>query len=83
MILRNFIIDTISVSLDYGLSTYRTRDFFEEYQDEKTLERKHKAYRAPEGTFTEEADVYAYGVIVLEIATRNDPYEVCSLLLLI
>ena len=40
-----------------------------------------KVYKAPELLFddtpTQEADAYAFAIILVEIATRNDPYEVC------
>ncbi|KAK3089141.1 hypothetical protein FSP39_001199 [Pinctada imbricata] len=72
----NCVIDdrwTVKIT-DYGLNNFRTTDFLDDIAEEKMTQKRNRAYRAPEGTISEEADVYAYGVIMLEIATRNDPY---------
>ncbi|XP_033738737.1 atrial natriuretic peptide receptor 1-like [Pecten maximus] len=74
---------------DYGLPTYRINEFEDqEHEGEITLKMsRYKVYYAPEfkndmasskeftlNVTSCEGDVYAFGVILIEIATRNDAY---------
>ena len=48
-------------------------------EEEEMKQRVSRVYQAPElllGRVTPAADVYAYAIILIEIATRNDPYGV-------
>ena len=50
--------------------------------DDEAIEKNHNVYLAPElikglAKPTEESDVYSFSVILIEIATRGDPYQVC------
>ncbi|XP_013398539.1 atrial natriuretic peptide receptor 1 [Lingula anatina] len=73
----NCVIDdrwTVKIS-DFGLATYR-----EDVEEDKYRSKACRVYRAPELTHlpaaqpTPEADVYAFAIILVEIATRNGPY---------
>ena len=71
---------------DFGLPSLRCNDFSEETeelaQDWYFKLRRAKVYRAPElrdvktSEPTAPADVYAFAIILVEIATREDPYGV-------
>ena len=62
---------------DYGLSSYRSDDSGEDIGAQRT-----RVYQAPEVWQGDKAiaippsDVYAFAIILFEIATRMDPYEV-------
>ena len=65
------------INEDYGLETFRKPNGFEC----ETIKKQHYVYLAPElvktaSPPTEYSDVYAFGVILVEIATRGDPYQV-------
>lgn len=57
-------------------------DDFEDDEDEYYQEKRAQVYKAPEfldqKSFSPTAagDVYAFAIILVEIATRNDPYGV-------
>ena len=83
----NCVVDdrwTVKIT-DYGLNEYRRKDEMmidddDEY-DDQYQEMRTRVYRAPEFsgwdyTPTEEGDVYSFAIIMVEIATRNDPYGV-------
>lgn len=64
--------------IDYGLETFRKTS---ECNDE-AIEKNHNVYLAPElrkglTKPTEQSDVYSFSVILIEISTRGDPYQVC------
>ncbi|XP_069126891.1 atrial natriuretic peptide receptor 1-like [Argopecten irradians] len=74
---------------DYGLPSYRINEFEdEEHEGEASLKASHyKVYNAPElksqmaaskdftvNVTSYEGDVYAFGMILVEIATRNEAY---------
>jgi len=70
--------------LDYGLETLRANILTEqeEIEDAKYAEMRSSVYVAPE-LFTpngfsssEEGDVYAFAILMIEIALRTDPYGV-------
>ena len=71
---------------DFGLSSLRACQFTAETEELAEncyfKQQRSKVYRAPElhdvnaGTFTAPADVYAFAIILIEIATREDPYNV-------
>ncbi|XP_041357474.1 atrial natriuretic peptide receptor 1-like [Gigantopelta aegis] len=79
----NCVVDdrwTVKIT-DYGLERFRLEDLDEEEQNQyDQKERRLRVYKGPEfwgmaeyyPTF--QGDVYAFGVILVEIATRNDPY---------
>jgi len=76
--------------IDFGLATLRkndeiTMDEDDEYEDDEddyNQEKRADIYKAPEfksaKSFcpTAAGDVYAFAIILIEIATRNDPYGV-------
>ncbi|XP_045157129.2 atrial natriuretic peptide receptor 1-like [Mercenaria mercenaria] len=79
---------TVKVT-DFGIQTLRTHDEvmlddeeddFEDNEDEFYQEKRAQVYKAPE--FLDQkayvptiaGDVYAFSIILVEIATRNDPY---------
>ncbi|XP_060558580.1 atrial natriuretic peptide receptor 1-like [Ruditapes philippinarum] len=74
---------------DFGIQTLRTHDEvtladedddFEDDEDEFYQEKRAQIYKAPEYLDqkayepTPAGDVYAFAIILIEIATRNDPY---------
>ncbi|XP_071147062.1 atrial natriuretic peptide receptor 1-like [Mytilus edulis] len=86
----NCVVDdrwTVKVT-DYGLTEYRTKDKMmidlddddDDNDDDYYKEMRTHVYRAPELSGqspyipTEAGDVYAFAIILVEIATRNDPY---------
>ncbi|KAL4235759.1 hypothetical protein ACF0H5_004151 [Mactra antiquata] len=83
----NCVVDdrwTVKIS-DYGLKTLRTNELVEELDIEEMGYRNKRAaiYMAPEFAAVENyesydatmaGDVYAYAIILIEVATRNDPY---------
>lgn len=88
----NCVVDdrwTVKVT-DYGLTEYRTKDKMmidlddddDDNDDDYYKEMRTHVYRAPELSGqssyipTEAGDVYAFAIILVEIATRNDPYGV-------
>jgi atrial natriuretic peptide receptor A len=77
--------------LDFGIQTLRTQnevtladedDDFEDDEDEFYQEKRAQIYKAPEFLDqkayepTPAGDVYAFAIVLIEIATRNDPYGV-------
>lgn len=67
---------------DYGLDKFRQNDPDPE-EEKETIKanRQSRVYLAPEltGGFsqpTSAADIYAFAIILVEIATRNDPHGV-------
>ena len=67
---------------DFGVPILRQAQMTDEEKEEAEWKEKRAAvYRAPE-TYLKgyepgnEADVYAFGIILIEIATRNEPYGV-------
>lgn len=78
--------------IDYGLKEFRRRDKIlredddddgdDEAAEEYYKTMRQRVYQAPEiADLTEyeataPSDVYAYSIILIEIGTRNDPYEV-------
>ncbi|XP_069127745.1 atrial natriuretic peptide receptor 2-like [Argopecten irradians] len=85
----NCVVDdrwTVKIS-DYGLKEYRrqdkiiTEDDDDNEADEYYKKMRERVYKAPElfdlneYESTAPLDVYAYSIILIEIATRNDPYE--------
>lgn len=66
------------ISTDFGLEAFRHEE--SEKEDQKKM--KDIVYCAPElGSVgcrkSAEGDVYAFAIILIEIATRQDPYGVC------
>jgi len=59
-------------------------DSFEDDEDDYYQRKRAQIYRAPELNFVKDAeptaaaDVYAFAIILIEIATRNDPYGVST-----
>lgn len=57
-------------------------DDFEDNEDDYNKEKRAKIYMAPEFSHVKSfvptafGDVYAFSIILIEIATRNDPYGV-------
>ncbi|XP_046566665.1 LOW QUALITY PROTEIN: atrial natriuretic peptide receptor 1-like [Haliotis rubra] len=79
----NCVVDdrwTVKIT-DYGLATYRREDVAKEDQEEREYQEKRNAvYIAPEIKLRTAkpcyaSDVYPFSIILLEIATRNDPYQ--------
>ena len=78
---------------DYGLGNFRKNDEMlvdvETYDEDESYyhEKRNQVYKAPEflnnSTCDPTAcgDVYAFSIILIEIATRNDPYGVSPYLL--
>lgn len=67
--------------IDYGLPILRKNDFKSEEMTSDVQSRRRVVYNAPEvcgsfQIFTKSSDVYAYGIILVEIANRSDPYGV-------
>ena len=71
---------------DYGLIKFRRNDDMIDLDDDDDSyyqEKRSQVYKAPEflGTNayipTASGDVYSFSIILIEIATRNDPYGVC------
>ncbi len=61
---------------------YRKPDYDDDGEEEGKM-RHSKIYQAPEtllGKGGPPIDVYAYSIILTEIATRNDPYGVSNLI---
>lgn len=76
---------------DFGLTEIRREDDMMLTEDEKEDKyykcKRAKVYNAPEakdgaseGNFA--MDVYSYSIILVEIATRNDPYAVSNCVIL-
>ena len=65
---------------DFGLPTFRKNEVEKFDEEEDVKHRMSKVYQAPEihqsDRVTQAVDVYAYSIILVEIATRNDPYGV-------
>ena len=63
---------------DFGLPTFRKNEVEKFDEEEDVKQRMSKVYQAPEShdydRITQAVDVYAYSIILVEIATRNDPY---------
>ncbi|XP_061182469.1 atrial natriuretic peptide receptor 2-like [Saccostrea echinata] len=64
---------------DYGLPLLRKHDFKSDEMTSEFQSRRRVVYHAPEvggafPVFTKPSDVYAYGIILTEIANRSDPY---------
>ena len=59
-------------------------DSFEDDEDDYYQRKRAQIYRAPELNYVKDAeltpaaDVYAFAIILIEIATRNDPYGVST-----
>ena len=75
--------------IDFGLNTLRTNIFSEDENEEAIENEKYqkirdRVYLAPEFVgldsyvATMEGDVYAFAILLIETATRNDPYGVRS-----
>ena len=71
------------VSPDYGVPLLRNEDRNEEQQEDEDWKMMRTAiYRGPETLHpgykgpTQEGDVYAFSMILIEVATRNDPQGV-------
>ena len=72
--------------IDYGLDTYRFQEIEEgdELVDERT-KKLNDIYQAPEmlndpfAVPTAAGDIYAFAIILIEIATRNEPYGVSKI----
>lgn len=65
------------MSLDYGLETFRKSCVCED----ENIKKQKQVYLEPElvksqAIPTEHSDVYAFSVILIEIATRGDPFQV-------
>uniref|UniRef100_A0A8W8NHD2 Guanylate cyclase n=1 Tax=Magallana gigas TaxID=29159 RepID=A0A8W8NHD2_MAGGI len=64
---------------DYGLPILRKNDYKSEEMTSDFQSRRRVVYNAPEvcgsfPVFTKSSDVYSYGIILVEIANRSDPY---------
>lgn len=80
-------------STDYGLPVYRTDEIEDEDVDHVMKGRRYVVYQGPEFNSTRpsndtlakvrhptgEGDVYAFAIILVEVATRNEAYEVSTL----
>lgn len=86
----NCVVDdrwTVKIT-DYGLPEFRKKDpmMIDEDDEEDNFyqELRARVYLAPElrgktqRIPTVAGDVYAFSIILVEIATRNDPYGVCQ-----
>ena len=78
---KNLFMDEFCLVTDFGLPILRKHDYKTDEMVSDFQSRRRMVYNAPEvggsfPVFTKSSDVYAYGIILIEIASRSDPYGV-------
>ena len=78
---KNLFMDEFCLVADFGLPILRKHDYKTDEMVSDFQSRRRMVYNAPEVAgsfplFTKSSDVYAYGIILIEIASRSDPYGV-------